>query len=146
MRCQSPEEADQGSRTTLRIPYWEYTDLSILFSWLVHIIGIQTWWLNFIWKVIQPCLECDNKLLGNRRIIVFLVKEHLLGVQSNVEVHYQRLLNIELCPFQAPNPSPRKPLGPWEQTIWSCKSLEKCVNCFLLKVPMQALIVFESSK
>ena len=90
---QSPEEAEQGSRTTLRPPCWEYTDLSMVFSGLVHILGIETRGLNFIWKVMQPCLECDDKLLGNRPIIVFLAIEHLLGIRSDVEVHYQ-LLNF----------------------------------------------------
>ena len=39
--------------------------------------------------MIKWCLECDDKLLGNRRIFVFLAIEHLLGIRSDVEVHYQ---------------------------------------------------------
>ena len=37
----------------------------------------------------QFYLESDSIVLGNRTIIVFLAMEHLLGVRSDVEVHYQ---------------------------------------------------------
>ena len=36
------------------------------------------------------CLECDDRMLGNWRVFVFLVLEHLLGIKSNVEVHYNQ--------------------------------------------------------
>ena len=91
VRRQSPEEAEQGSKTTLRPLCWEQTELSSVFSGLVHIIYIETRWLNLIWKVIQRCLECDNELLGNQQLFEFLAIEHLFGIQSNVEEHYQRL-------------------------------------------------------
>ena len=39
--------------------------------------------------MIQRWLECEDKLLGNQQIFVFLAIEHLLGIRSNVEVHYQ---------------------------------------------------------